>query len=81
VRASITFSFTSPGGFILQYQNGRPPPRLIWLRCEHGFNNTRVAILLERDDEWAVQRGRTIMLETMAGLSDDPIVKLPAVAA
>jgi transposase-like protein len=39
------------------------------------------AILLEQNDEWAVQRGRYMTLETMAGLSDDPIVKLPAVAA
>jgi hypothetical protein len=31
--------------------------------------------------EWAVQRGRYMSLETIAPLSDDPIVKLPAVAA
>jgi putative transposase len=31
-------------------------------------------------DEWAVQRGRYMSLETIAPLSDDPIVKLPAVA-
>ncbi|BGE85203.1 hypothetical protein Ms3S1_16390 [Methylosinus sp. 3S-1] len=39
------------------------------------------AILLEQNDEWAVQRGRYMTLETIAALSDDPIVKLPAVAA
>ncbi len=39
------------------------------------------AILLEQNDEWAVQRARYMSLETMAPLSDDPIVKLPAVAA
>jgi len=39
------------------------------------------AILLEQHDEWAVQRARYMTLETMAGLSDDPFVKLPAVAA
>jgi transposase-like protein len=39
------------------------------------------AILLEQNDEWAVQRGRYMTLETMAGPSDDPIAKLPAVAA
>jgi putative transposase len=38
------------------------------------------ALLLEQNDEWAVQRGRYMTLETMAPLSDDPIVKLPAVA-
>src|SRR5436190_850864 len=39
------------------------------------------AILLEQNDEWAVQRARYITLETMAPLSEDPIFKLPAVAA
>ena len=39
------------------------------------------AILLEQNDEWAVQRARYMTLETIAPLSDDPMVKLPAVAA
>jgi len=39
------------------------------------------AILLEQNDEWAVQRSRYMTLETIAPLSDDPIIKLPAVAA
>ena len=39
------------------------------------------AILLEQHDEWAVQRARYMTLETMAPLSEDPFVKLPAVAA
>ncbi|HEX4506676.1 MAG TPA: IS256 family transposase [Alphaproteobacteria bacterium] len=39
------------------------------------------AILLEQNDEWAVQRARYMTLETIAPLSDDPIVKLPPVAA
>jgi transposase-like protein len=38
------------------------------------------AILLEQNDEWAVQRARYMTLETIAPLSDDPIVGLPAVA-
>jgi putative transposase len=38
------------------------------------------ALLLEQNDEWAVQRGRYMSLETIAPLSDDLIVKLPAVA-
>ena len=38
------------------------------------------AILLEQNDEWAVQRARYMSLETIAPLSDDPIVGLPAVA-
>ena len=39
------------------------------------------AILLEQNDEWAVQRGRYMSLETIAPLSDDAVVSLPAVAA
>jgi len=39
------------------------------------------AILLEQHDEWAVQRARYMTLETMPPLSNDPFVKLPAVAA
>jgi transposase-like protein len=36
------------------------------------------AILLEQNDEWAVQRARYMTLETMAALSDDHAVGLPA---
>jgi transposase-like protein len=39
------------------------------------------AILLEQNDEWAVQRSRYMTLETIAPLSDDPIVRLSAVTA
>src|SRR6202008_301007 len=39
------------------------------------------AILLEQNDEWAVQRARYMTLETIAPLIDDPFVKLPAAAA
>jgi putative transposase len=39
------------------------------------------AILLEQNDEWAVQRTRYMTRETIAPLSDDPIVGLPAVAS
>jgi putative transposase len=38
------------------------------------------AILLEQNDEWAVQRFRYMTLESVATLSDDPFVSLPAVA-
>lgn len=38
------------------------------------------AILLEQNDEWAVQRARYLTLETIAPLSDDPTVNLPAPA-
>jgi putative transposase len=39
------------------------------------------AILLEQNDEWAVQRARYMTLETIAPISDDPIVSLPATAS
>ena len=40
------------------------------------------AILLEQNDEWAVQRARYMTLETIAPLRDDPpFVTLPAAAA
>jgi transposase-like protein len=39
------------------------------------------ALLLEQNDEWAVQRSRYMSLETIAPMSDDPLVSLPAVAA
>ena len=39
------------------------------------------AILLEQNDEWAVQRARYMTLETIAPVSDDPIVRLSAVPA
>ena len=38
------------------------------------------ALLLEQNDEWAVQRARYMTLETMAPLSDDPMSSLPVVA-
>jgi hypothetical protein len=38
------------------------------------------AILLEQNDEWAVQRCRYTTVESIAPLIDDPLVGLPAVA-
>lgn len=38
------------------------------------------ALLLEQNDEWAVQRSRYMTLETIAQMSDDPLISLPAVA-
>lgn len=38
------------------------------------------AILLEQNDEWAVQRGRYMTLERVGALSDDPAVSLPILA-
>jgi len=39
------------------------------------------AILIEQNDEWAVQRARYMTLETIAPLCDGPITSLPATAA
>ena len=39
------------------------------------------AILMEQNDEWMVQRARYMTLETIAPVSDDPIISLPAMAA
>jgi transposase-like protein len=39
------------------------------------------AILLEQNDECAVQRGRYMTLETIAALCNEPTIKLPVVAA
>jgi len=39
------------------------------------------AILLEQNDEWAVQRCRYMTLESVAPLSDNPIVSLPIMAS
>ena len=39
------------------------------------------AILLEQNDEWAVQRARTMTLETIAQTGHDDLIKLPSQAA
>jgi hypothetical protein len=39
------------------------------------------AVVLDQNDEWAVQRARYITLESVAQLSDNPLVTVPAMAA
>ncbi len=39
------------------------------------------AILLEQNDEWAVQRSRYMTLESIALIGDDPLVSLPTLEA
>ena len=39
------------------------------------------AILLEQNDEWAVQRSRYIILERITPISEDTLVSLPTLAA
>jgi hypothetical protein len=50
--------------------------RISTVRSSHA----RGAILLEQNDEWAVQRSRYMTLETIAPIPDDPIISLPAMA-
>jgi transposase-like protein len=38
------------------------------------------AILLEQNDEWAVQRCRYMTLKSVAPLSDNPLVSFPIMA-
>ncbi len=38
------------------------------------------ALLLEQNDEWAVQRARYMTLETIAPMGEDAVISLPAVA-
>jgi hypothetical protein len=57
-----------------------PDPRPV--RATTGISaSTRQLISDIRPSEWAVQRARYMTLETIAPLSEDPIFKLPAVAA
>ena len=61
-------------------QRGQTPNRRRRHLSQRGDAIVRLvgAILLEQNDEWAVQRARYMTLETMAALSDDPLVGLPA---
>jgi len=39
------------------------------------------AVLLEQNDEWAVQRSRYMTLESIAPIGDDQTVSLPTMVA
>ena len=39
------------------------------------------ALLLEQNDEWAVQRARYMTLETIGAMQDDRVISLPAAAS
>ena len=68
---------------------GQPPPLATarssaGLRSSASFTMTRPSSgssalsCSEQNDEWAVQRARYMTLETMAALSDNSVVGLPA---
>lgn len=44
------------------------------------MNRTVRLILLERDGAWTVLRSRSMILETIAPIPDDPIIGLAAMA-
>ena len=48
---------------------------------EDAISSLDDAILLQQNDEWAMQRSRCMTLQSAAQLSDDPVVTLPAMAA
>lgn len=68
------------------YKSDRAPQRWIKRRTEVVgiFPNDDAivrlvgALLLEQNDEWAVQRSRYMTLETIATMSDDPLTSLLA---
>jgi len=58
-----------------------PPQHRTKLHSTNPIERLIGAILLEQNDEGAVQRARCMTLETIAPLSDDPTVSLPAIAS
>jgi putative transposase len=68
----------------LEWLNGeikrRPEVDVIFLN-EAALIRLVGAILVEQNDEWAVQRSRYMTLETIAPMSDAPLVSLTALPA
>jgi hypothetical protein len=57
-----------------------PRPRTLPPHNEAAITRLVGAILLEQNDEWAVQRARYITLESISPVSDDAPASLPAMA-
>jgi hypothetical protein len=62
-----------------QWGNQTPYRGRRHLSKRHAIVRLVGALLLEQNDEWAVQRARYMSLETIAQMSDDPTVMLSAV--
>ena len=74
---------TPPGnaGADVRVRPPRPTRDRCWQDCRGGRCPLIGALLLEQNDEWAVQRARYMTLESIAPLGDDPMVSLPPLAA
>jgi len=64
-----------------------PASTRVWLAAGVIFPNDDAivrlvgALLLEQNDEWAVQRARYMTLETIAPMGEDAVISLPAAAS
>ena len=57
----------------------KPRPEVVGIfPNDHAILRRVGAFLLEQNDEWAVQRSRYMTLETIATMSDDPLISLPS---
>ena len=75
-----TCSSAAPSGDVdlLREMIGFAAERLMELEAEASIRRLVGAILMEQTEEWTVQRGRYLTLETLAPVCDDVMVSLPA---
>lgn len=58
-----------------------PKEHRVKLHSTNPIERLNGAVLLEQNDEWAMQRARYMTLETIRPLGDDKVLLLSAVAA